>query len=425
MDTDSHKKPNQTNMGPKTNLSSKICAGCGLTIEHDATVCVTCGLNQLTGRKAQTVLTLRDPWASTANPVVARIRHPDGDGRDDETQSHGLFEIIMRVLKALLVLAFLAAITVIVFVLYSNRANILNRLTSETTPPPPPVAPTPPPRPMSPLAKAGASGTSAATTPPSSHFDSSVPEASSNLLGPVEWGMPRAALISAIGQTKTLLADTTNTVVYHKTQACDRECIIAYRFRNDSLVEQHIAFALPNKRELLYFSTEDGYLEEYAKLRSLLSAKYGAFAEEKKDLDIGLALNRWQRQKDQLAEAVDYERQREEETDIRLRNEADMWKAKRWDSNKRYSHTEREALDQRFEATQRSQRAWQAEAVAEARTRLRKHEACKPSQTWESVNSKFGAQDSDILLTCRKTQSGISIIVTYKVKGATPLPTDL
>ena len=287
----------------KQPTGSKNCVGCGRSIPADAVFCVTCGVNQNTGMKVQTKLTLREPAHQTSqpelNPILERYQRPP-------EPTYTWLDKLIPILKAVIILVIIVGAGILIYSKWNDISNIgktsYDKWSQRNTPPPPP------PPPVSPFAKKWAPASTNSSSSTTNQVEAT------NAMGSISWGIPKEQLKTILAeQNKSLLSETPTAVVYNKTVLCERDCITAYRFKNNELIGEDVAFALPNRRDLIYYTDDNNYLPEYQKLRNLLQIKYGTYIEEKKDIDVGLAMPAWEKKVKKQQENVAFERKNADE----------------------------------------------------------------------------------------------------------------
>lgn len=244
------------------------------------------------------------------------------------------------------------------------------------------------------------------------------PAARSVLIGQVRWGMSKDNVKTLLEQeSKELASETTNAVVYRNAVVCEKPCVVAYTFKNNLLMEQCVAFALPKRTDLIYHSSADDYLVDYAQLRDLLRGKYGDFAEDQQAIDIGYAMHQWelnvQKQEDDLA----YEVKRFNDLSLKQEQERVQWVKReddRYAAGIRYSQEITAKKQHDFDNAQRRLLDRQQERVTDEKAALAKLLASKPVGGWGSRVSRYRSEDCDITLTCAKVAGGVKIVLSYR-----------
>ncbi len=411
-----HSVPVNSQIENTQKSDSARCIGCCHPLDSDAVFCVNCGVNQSSGMKVQTKLALRDPGPTLSlpeiNPILSRYQKPS------KPNYTWLYKLTL-ILKSLTILAIITGAAIVIYfklaVISNAGKTAYDKWSQRDTPPPP----TPPPN--SPLAKKwSASRTNDLTSTTNQ-------ETHANAMGSLAWGIPRENLKEILSkQGKNQLSETPTAIVYNKTILCERDCITAYRFITNELTGVDIAFALPNRRDLIYFTDAQNYLPEYERIRGILKIKYGNYFEETKDIDVGLALPAWEAKVKKARENVAFEHKNAADLNGKLSNERslkeandldwcrrnnispnDVWK--RYGSNQQHQRTRQD-----FANTQRKTRERQQELIDDENEKLTKLLSKRPISGWSYYMSRFNANDCVIFLKCIRSEAGVRIVLSYR-----------
>ena len=399
--------------------SLKQCIGCHSQIDGNAVICISCGINQQNGTQVQTKLSLRKSEPETKepsiNPILARYSNP----MDDEPT---FMDKVIPLLKMGIGIAIVLCIGAFIFLKRDVISNILSKEYTRATTTPAPQAPPTTPTPTihtSPFA-------SSKTSSPIGSSTSSLPVVSgtlsetTNAMGQLEWGMSKSNVKEILKKQQEVMdSETTNTVIYKTSTLCDKACVIAYKFHNNCFDGKYVAFALPNRRDLIYFTSPDDYLAEYKDLQDKLKVKYGTFEEKRQDTDIGYAINQWEAKVNKQQDAVEYQQKTLDALRTKLMNESDMRGARRqdfFDHGGRMTKEDytKENVDIKNAHTKKLER--QQEYLADEKEKLNTLLNNKPVKGWESYISRYHADDCDIALTCARAPGGVRIILSYNSK---------
>lgn len=392
-----------------TQYGSRHCVGCSRPIDSDAVFCVNCGINQNTGKKLSTQLKLREVAPQSPpqeiNPILARYQKPT-------KAPHALLNVAIHVLKILSLIIITTVAGLMIFVNWPDLSRIgkaaYNKWTQRNAPASSPLAIEVP------------------TKPDTNRISSTTDQKmlTTNAMSAITWGITKETLKSILaGQDKQLQSETPKVVIYNKTVVCERNCSTAYLFNSNELTGVDIAFALPGRRDLIYFSDVKDYLPEYERIRGLLKLKYGNYVEESEDIDTGFALKAWEVKVKKQRENVAFENKTLAELNVKLNNEHALERAKDYDWGHRYNKLEW----QRYGSVEGYQRKWQEFDDAQRKTRERRQEYVddenekltkllnnRPSSGWSYFLSRYKANDCVIFLKCAKSETGVRIVLSYR-----------
>ena len=240
---------------------------------------------------------------------------------------------------------------------------------------------------------------------------------SNRALRQVSWGMTQKDV--ATNENGTLISQTNNCMMY-KAASGNMACLLRYEFKDAKLVRADLAFALPQRSDLLLHKTADEYLDDYKLLRDALKNKYGDCA-ERIDNAVPDTKRREAQINHQQEEIADLEKKR---SDLRVkqRQEASLRSAHNIDARiagERQSSSDETKARIDFDNKQKAERDRLDEQLQTEKERLEQMKSATPMTGWSKYESKWADRNgTDIELGLSRDQSGVHLVLTYRCSVA-------